>query len=362
MGPSEIESTLRDAGLSKYQSDAYVTLLQRGTASATEIASASTVPKSRIYDVLRDLENKGYVETFEQDSLRAKALDPADVLTDLRTRASDLERTADAIEQLWEQPNVGEHQITLVKRQETVIDSARDAIRNAQTEIQLSATAAEFDEFRPVLQEALSRGVSVKLSLHPENGVDDDTFEFENAVTEARYRDLTAPFLVLIDRTRTFFAYRDRGNQFGLIVNNYALTYVFHWYFQAALWEVWETVYTTRDDGVPTTYVNIRECIRDLVPALSAEKTVEATITGYDTRTDEWHELTGIVDEVVYSGAQSDRGSPTLSEVAGTARLLLNVDGEIVSVGGWGAIKEELEGRTIRIDRVDDLSMMEEER
>lgn len=360
MNPIEIESTLRDAGLSKYQANAYITLLQLGTASATETAAASDVPKSRIYDVLRDLENKGYVETFEQDSLRAKALDPTEMLSSLRTQATNLERTADAIDQLWKEPNVGDHQITLVKRRETVIDGARDAIRNAETEIQLSASVAEFDELRPVLQEAHSNDVSVKLSLHPENGIDEEMPLFENAVTEARYRDLTAPFLALVDRTRTLFAYRDRGNQFGLLVNNYALTYVFHWYFQTALWEVWETIYSTHDDDLPIIYVNIRECIRDLVPLVSKGDTVEATIEGYDTQTGEWRELTGTIDDIIYSGAPIEDRSPTLSEVAGTARLLLTVDDETVTVGGWGAIKEDFEGRTIRIVRINGQSSTED--
>ncbi len=69
MDDSELTDVLEDAGLSPYQAEAYDALLQLGAASATELADACAVPTARIYDVLRDLETKGYIETYEQDSL-----------------------------------------------------------------------------------------------------------------------------------------------------------------------------------------------------------------------------------------------------------------------------------------------------
>jgi sugar-specific transcriptional regulator TrmB len=59
MDSSELR-VLRDAGLSKYQSQAYTALFRFGTASATELADASGVPAARISDALRDLDEKGY--------------------------------------------------------------------------------------------------------------------------------------------------------------------------------------------------------------------------------------------------------------------------------------------------------------
>ena len=61
---SELISALRDAGLSPYQADAYVTILEVGAAPVTDIAEASGVPDPRIYDVLRDLEAEGYIELY----------------------------------------------------------------------------------------------------------------------------------------------------------------------------------------------------------------------------------------------------------------------------------------------------------
>ena len=51
------------------------------------------VPRPRIYDVLRSLTDREYVETYEQDTLRARAHSPADVVDDLRGRADRFEST-----------------------------------------------------------------------------------------------------------------------------------------------------------------------------------------------------------------------------------------------------------------------------
>lgn len=52
---------LNQMGLSEYESRAYLAVLQSGLSTATEISDAADVPQSRVYDVLEDLEEKGFV-------------------------------------------------------------------------------------------------------------------------------------------------------------------------------------------------------------------------------------------------------------------------------------------------------------
>ncbi|MFC7027078.1 helix-turn-helix domain-containing protein [Halomicroarcula sp. GCM10025710] len=51
---------LTDADFSKYEAEVYLSVLELTDASAADIAEISTVPRSRVYDVLRDLETQGY--------------------------------------------------------------------------------------------------------------------------------------------------------------------------------------------------------------------------------------------------------------------------------------------------------------
>ena len=69
METADLRCALEKAGLSQYQTDAYTTLLRLGFASVTEVSTARDVPTARIYDVHQGLEDRGYVETYDQEKL-----------------------------------------------------------------------------------------------------------------------------------------------------------------------------------------------------------------------------------------------------------------------------------------------------
>lgn len=355
MDDDELITILEDAGLSPYQAEAYVALLDLGTASATDIADACDVPDPRIYDVLRDLESKGYIETFQQDSLTARAHNPEDVLEDLRSRSSRYLDAAEDIEDRWNQPEITDHEVSIVKRFETVLNRARELIETAENQIQLGVDTDQFYELKPELEAAFERGVNVKLSICtvPDHTVP-DAEEITGICTEARHRDIPSPFLVLVDRKWTCFAPHHRSvNEYGILVNDRTHTYLFHWFFLTCLWEIWETVYTVRTPETPTTYVDLRHAVRDLEPLLAEEARIEVTVVGYVTDTNQPVELTGRVVSVDYTGSSMGRQEPVpLAQLAGRISLTLDVDGENYEIGGWGAVLEEIEATEITVNDV----------
>ena len=356
MDTEALRDALEDAGLSQYQAEAYTALLRLGTASATELADACAVPTARIYDVLRDLEGKAYIETYEQGSLHARARDPEEVLSDLRGRASLFSEAADEIEDRWEAPAVDPHKVSIVKRFDTVTGRARRAISEAENEVQVSATPEQFQELRGALVAAVDNGAIVKLSLHGSETTDrlplDD---LPGAVTEARFRDMPTPFVALIDRTKTCFAPHARSvNQYGVLVDDYTLTYVFHWYFLTCLWEVWETIYAAHSEEPPLTYADIRRCVRDVEPLLADGQTVCVRIDGLEIETGDTVTFEGTLVGVDYSGDRTEDGPPPLSQLAGQVTLAVESDGLTRTVGGWGSVVEEIEATRITVVEIDD--------
>jgi sugar-specific transcriptional regulator TrmB len=355
MDQETVRETLQDAGFTQYEADVYLTLVEQGSASAIEIAEASGVPKSRVYDTLRDLEREGLIETYKQDSLRARALDPQSVISDLREHANSFAETAGRLEELWEAPDLGEHDVTLVKRLDTVLEQARRFIREAENEVQLAVTPDQYHELRPVLHEAHSRGIVVKLSLSPENGEELQTngHDFENVATEVSYRELVTPFVVLVDRSKICFSPQPgSGYEFGIVANNRPLAYVFHWYFQTSLWDPWEIVYTTHGTEPPITYVNIRQAIVDIAPLYHEGAEITVTASGFDTATGEEREITGAVVDLVYTGSTVDNKYPSLSEVSGKVSIFVDDGEEVHSIGGWYAQVEDLELRRLTVDSI----------
>ena len=346
-------TTLQNSDLSPYQANAYVALLDLGTASASEIADCSEVPLPRIYDVLRDLESKGYVETYEQGSLKARAHDPTDILNDLRTQANRFESAADEVEERWEQPDIESNRASIVTRFETVIDRAQTFIATAEQQVQLSVSPEDFETLRPALVAAHDRGVVIRVTIHTRPDESAPTEEFEGVCTEARHRCLPAPFVALIDRRMTCFAYHaDSADQYGMLVDDPTHGFVFYWYFLTCLWEHWEQIYSMENDEIPAEYVDIRRCSQDIKPLLADGATIHLQAEGREIETGEPCSYEGQVIDVEY-GLESNHARSEYPTLASQATIVLDTGDRVVNLGGWGAVIEEVEANRIIITEVE---------
>ena len=357
MEDDAVKASLQAAGFTKYEAEAYLALIEHGSMSAIDAAQHSGVPKSRIYDVLRNLESKDLAETYEQNTLRARALDPGSVVDDLRERSKRLDETADELEDLWSRPALDEYDVTLVTRPETVLERTRDFVRAAENEVQIAGSIDQLDALRPVLHEARGRDVVVKLSVCPiTDGTEPsvEEFDFEGVATQACFRTLRAPFIALIDRSRTCFSPQSRsGQQFGIVAKNRSLTYVFQWYFLSGLWEEAQIFYSVRRTEPPITYVNIRQCVVDIAPLYHEGATISVSVEGYDNETGDLRRVGGPVVDLVYSETTADNAYPTLSEVSGQVSLFVDSGEEVYSVGGRYAQVEDIELRRLTVESIE---------
>jgi sugar-specific transcriptional regulator TrmB len=347
MDSGELVETLERAGLSPYQADAYVTLLEYGSTSATELASASSVPKPRIYDVVEELERRGYVETYESGSLHVRAHSPADVMDDLRSSADRFESAADEVEERWEQPDLESNRASIVRRFQTVYERASRFIDGAEHQVHVSVTPEEFTRLRPRLAAAFDRGVSVRVSIHTGPGEEPPDLNFRGACGEARHREFPAPFVTLVDRRKTCFAHHPDGfEEYGVLVDDRTHAHVFHWYFRTALWDDWSALYVAAGDG-PVEYLDTRQCARDLSPLIEAGAEVRVRVEGYDIETGATVHLEGQVREAIVS-ATGGREAKEPS-VAGQVSLVVETEDGTTTVGGWGAMLESVEATHITV-------------
>lgn len=356
MNGSTLTTVLEDAGLSPYQAEAYVTVLELGSASATDVADKSGVPDPRIYDVLRDLEQRGYVETYEQDSLHVRAYSPESVLEDLRGRAERFEDAANEIEGLWESPEIDSHTVSLVKRIDTVLDKAEAKIRAAENQVLIAVSQSQYVRLRDALKDAHDRGVHVRLAIYVEEGSNHSLppeSELRTVATEARYRSIPMPLIVLVDRTATCFAPHNLStNRYGIIVEDRTHAYVFHWFFMAGLWESTEPLFTDEDESVPRTYVNIRNCIRDIAPLLEDGATITATVEGINVESGAAVTLEGKIVDIDYPSLEDAGRDSLFSYLGGQATITVETDDGTMEVGGWGAVIEDYEATRIVIEDV----------
>lgn len=357
MDRDDLVSVLEDAGLSPYQADAYVTVLELGASPATEIVDACGVPDPRIYDVLRDLEERGYIETYKQGSLHARAHDVESVLVDLRSRAEQLSEAAEDIEERWERPELEDTEVRIVKRFDTVLEQTAEALRSASNQVQISVSPDQYETLRPALADARRNDVTVKLSIYTPEGEEEELPAPEDVAevcTEARHREIPSPFLAIVDRSKVCFApHAGSVNEYGIIVTDRTHAYVFHWFFLSSLWDVWEPLHAPESEGPPLVFSDVRYCIREITPHLREGATVHVEIQGTDTGTGEQRRIDGVVRDVVTTGNLHTNDDVSVGQYAGQSTIVVETDDGLVEVGGWGATIEQIEALRIVVTEID---------
>lgn len=80
----EVLSNLRRLGLNQYAAKAYYALAVCGSSTAGELSERAELPRPRIYDVLRDLQDKGFVAIKPGRPVRYAALAASEALKTLK--------------------------------------------------------------------------------------------------------------------------------------------------------------------------------------------------------------------------------------------------------------------------------------
>lgn len=92
---------LTNIGLTEYEAKAYYAMLQKSGLSASELSKLAGVPRTRIYEVVNNLINKGFCTQLEGKIKKFKAISPQFAFTDLIENYEDeLTRKRNAINDL----------------------------------------------------------------------------------------------------------------------------------------------------------------------------------------------------------------------------------------------------------------------
>ncbi|ERG97909.1 MAG: putative transcriptional regulator, partial [Haloquadratum sp. J07HQX50] len=77
---NDLQSTMERVGnrfnLGEYEIIAYLTVLEHGELSASEVSDRSEIPQPRVYDTVRSLSDRGLVELRESRPMKIVAVDP----------------------------------------------------------------------------------------------------------------------------------------------------------------------------------------------------------------------------------------------------------------------------------------------
>ncbi len=152
---------LQDIGLSEYEARAYIALLERNPATGYEIAKASGIPTSKIYEVLSRLSEKDIVSSSGEE--RAKRYIPLDTTELIESRQKKLNTTFKALNQDLKKVSrlkQASH-IWNISEYDSLMDKAERMILSAQHTLLVSAWRDEIALIEDFLKTAEIKGVKI---------------------------------------------------------------------------------------------------------------------------------------------------------------------------------------------------------
>ncbi|RQG89766.1 TrmB family transcriptional regulator [Natrarchaeobius halalkaliphilus] len=346
MASDELRSTVERVGdrfnLGEYEIDAYLTVLEQGQLTASEISDRTDIPQPRVYDTVRSLSDRGLVELRESRPMKVVALDPGDAFDDVQ---ESLTKMIDELEARYTAPARDTEAVSLVKSRSTILRYFEEVIGSAEYELSLSLTPDLLMRFETELSAVVDAGVSVDLLVTPASEAPDpDEFDYTAVATSARARrGITTPVIAVADGNYSIYAtqdaLRDDQDRYGVIFNRSALGFLVSGFFGTVLWTTAEE--TLSEDGAartyPRKYASIRRCVKDI---LEEGGEFYATVEGRDVERGGSRVVRGRVLDVSFEVSE---------EVAG---LTLEDDsGEEITVGGRVAALEDIESHEIHIGR-----------
>ncbi len=159
---------LRDFGLTEYEVKTYVALVESGPMPASELSKVASVPYSKIYEIIGNLERKGWVESEQGRPSKYYAKAPSIALESSRMRAENTLKSSQAealseLQPLYERKGVQERpDIWIVRGQLNILDKIRESLERTRKELLVAM---------PVVPDAVLAGASPLLSVLKDRGV-----------------------------------------------------------------------------------------------------------------------------------------------------------------------------------------------
>jgi len=210
--------TLSGLGLTEYQARAYTALLTPKVATAEEVSKLSGVPRSKVYKVLVELQEQGWIRIEKGRPLRFRPKDPRRVIAKKRDDfAKELEATKGELLELYEKKGVEEEAPAIVLQgKRPVLEQELEMIQGAQSEIVLEGALylpEELEALIPRLYRIHEKGIVVRVTARARVLVDGRSVDvkqaFESIDCRKEFREIQLMKKVLVDRRECLMVFGD---------------------------------------------------------------------------------------------------------------------------------------------------------
>lgn len=158
-----IIENMKQLGLSEYEAKAYLSLLENYPVNGYSLSKKSGIPRSRIYEILESLKTKQIA--FEEPGEKSKIyypIDPKLLVNRLKQDFNNILDQVDSYTQRVYDKTVTDNKLVVIKGRSPIIEFLTTLILNSKKRIAISMWEEEVLALCPALDDAKSRGVSLR--------------------------------------------------------------------------------------------------------------------------------------------------------------------------------------------------------
>ncbi|MBT4286048.1 MAG: TrmB family transcriptional regulator [Deltaproteobacteria bacterium] len=206
-----ILNNMRKLGFSEYESKAYLKLLEEFPLNGYTLSKNSGIPRSRIYEVLKNLMDKQLVfEQIEEKNKLYFPVDPDIFINKLKTQYEDVFNSISNIAGRIYKEKKQDDRLVVISGRKNIISFLNLLIKGAEKRVAISIWDEEIKDLNDELEKAIERGVALKGIYFGEEN------PFEMLVSHRRVKRYIAEkkeryISIIIDGTHTISGIVSRG-------------------------------------------------------------------------------------------------------------------------------------------------------
>jgi sugar-specific transcriptional regulator TrmB len=193
---SSTQKALHEAGLTEYELRAYVSLLKYGRLTANETSKESDIPYSKIYEVLRNLEKKGWIEIESGRPNKYYPKAPSEAIEATRMRVEHMlsnfeDQVIEELQPIYEKKGIRERpDIWIVRGNFNVIQKIREIIKKTEKELVFAIPIIKHALYKNFNADFIRIGASkIQFRLMTTKPVNEELIDEITKVAETRIRD-----------------------------------------------------------------------------------------------------------------------------------------------------------------------------
>ena len=195
---------LKKLGLTDSEAKVYLALLQKGSLSGYEASKVSTVPRSKIYNILETLINKGFVVFSENGNSNSYAAIKIEEIS--KNIKHDINNTLEKIEEELKDFNssIDLEYMWHIKEYRNVFSKCRNIIKNTKKELYLQIWEEDLDEVLEEIKVLEEKNINIGIIYfsNSENSKPDLKSYYDHGLAKEKYDEMGGRWITVVSDTR----------------------------------------------------------------------------------------------------------------------------------------------------------------